>query len=151
MMVVASGSREYKGHSVLPLLALNEILEWSRGAREPLTVVEGEGRGFDRYVRGWVELNTPGVRLKPYPAHWRIFGAYAGNLRNQQMLTENLHLLDLAVCMPHPTIGSGTRDMINRCKEAGLPVWELPWSGRELPPPPKARLVPADWSWAGSR
>ena len=147
MEIVVSGSREFKGHSILPFRALSLILRWAAGAHEPLTVNNGVARGFDTYVLHWADTQRKrGARVstRPYPAQWDRFGARAGLLRNEQMLAENVHRLDLSLCLPHPTIGSGTRGMMQLLRDAGIPVWELDWNDIELPAPPRARLVPAE-------
>lgn len=148
MIVQVSGSREFRGHSPWPIAALNHLLFWAAAANEPLTVIHGFARGFDKYCYRWVELQRRAgqpVSEIGYPAEWGRYGAQAGPIRNDQMLHHHAHETDIALCMPHPA-GSGTQDMIAKLRYRGIPIWELPWEADRLVPPPPARLVPAAFS-----
>jgi hypothetical protein len=146
MIVVVSGSREFKGHTVWPLAALNWLQIWSEQAGEPLKMIHGFARGFDKYVYRWVQFQRKAgkdVSEQGYPADWGRYGKGAGVLRNDEMLRLHGHELDLGLCLPHPE-GSGTQDMMRKLREAGIPIWELGWDAKRLSAPPQARLIPAN-------
>ncbi len=67
-----------------------------------------------RFPAKWSEIDVPGARLR-FGRHG-AYNANAGPMRNQQMLDEGKPTAWLA--MPG---GTGTADMIARCRAAGLP------------------------------
>ena len=67
----------------------------------------------------WQDTGRPGsvVRVNSYGHE---YDALAGHFRNQQMIDEGKP--DAAIIFPG---GSGTADMANRIKKAGIPHWEI--------------------------
>lgn len=90
------------------------------------TLIEGEANGVDSFAKrygleqGWEVLG--------FPANWSL-GRMAGMLRNDQMLREGRPTFFLAF-HTDPLLGRGTRDMVMRCRNAGVPgyVWIFPSS-----------------------
>ena len=82
----------------------------------PSIIIEGGARGADSLARGWAVEN--GVHYAEVPALWDSFSKAAGGLRNSAML-----LLRPGYCLAMPG-GSGTRNMINRCINENITVWE---------------------------
>jgi hypothetical protein len=66
----------------------------------------------------WCERT--GTPQQPFPAEWEKYGDAAGFLRNQQMVDEAG--IQLLIAFPG---GDGTRDMMNRCLFARIPVKQI--------------------------
>lgn len=73
---------------------------------------------------GGTHASHPSVKHEHYPALWGTHGKAAGPIRNQQMLDEGRPNFVLAF---HDDLvhSKGTKDMVNRAKEAGLIVYLL--------------------------
>lgn len=86
-------------------------------------IIEGEANGVDKFARKAAE--KLGLAVDPYPADWSR-GAYAGPKRNREMLEEGEPDLVVAI-----GVGSGTSDMVNQSRAAGLIViWRaINWIG----------------------
>jgi len=82
-------------------------------------VIHGACRGADLLAKSCsIEL---GLVERGYPAKWTAYGLAAGPIRNQEMLDKEHP--DLVVAFhPDLTKSKGTKDMILRAKEAGVPV-----------------------------
>lgn len=82
-------------------------------------VIEGEANGAD--TCGRLAAEKLGIPVLKFPANWRKYGRAAGMKRNQQMLDEGKPTLVLAFHsnMEH---SRGTKDMIIRAKDSGIPV-----------------------------
>jgi hypothetical protein len=78
-------------------------------------LIHGGATGADSLARDWAVSRD--VPSKCYPALWRVHGAKAGPIRNQQMLVEG---------QPHLVVvfhgGRGTADMLSRSLHAGVRV-----------------------------
>jgi hypothetical protein len=81
-------------------------------------LIEGDAAGADRLGKLWAIAN--GVPLATYPAKWREEGRAAGPRRNARMLLDGRPEAALALGGD-----AGTADMIRRCREANVPVWEV--------------------------
>lgn len=82
-------------------------------------VVHGGARGADDIAR--ILATRRGLEVRAYPAKWAALGKRAGVLRNQEMLDEEHP--DVVVAFTHNIATSkGTRDMVRRAREAGIPV-----------------------------
>jgi hypothetical protein len=132
-----TGGRKY-GDGITVCRALIDL----PGADDDTVLVHGAAQGADRLAADlWgIVLGRP---LEPHPATWaaacrptcrpghrrpyasspgvvptlvRDFCPAAGNYRNQEMVDSGL---DLLVAFPG---GSGTADMIQRARDAGVPV-----------------------------
>lgn len=76
-------------------------------------IVEGEGRGPDKWAREWAEAN--GYKFKPFPADWDSdAGRGAGLLRNSAMAEYGNATLAF-----WDGESRGTADMVEKAKNAG--------------------------------
>lgn len=88
-------------------------------AQRPITcLIHGAARGADTLGKLWALAR--GIEQTPYPADWNKHGKSAGPIRNRWML--NASHPEYVVAFPG---GSGTADMAQISKDAGLPVWRL--------------------------
>lgn len=99
-------------------MLLREALNRIKETVEIEALVEGDAKGADRLAGCWAVEND--IPNKKYPADWKKHGKGAGPIRNQVMLDEEN--ITLVVAFPG---GDGTKDMIDRAKKAGLPVYEV--------------------------
>lgn len=115
MRVLVCGSRDFDDRAAIG----NRL--WVLMARiGPFTVIEGDARGADRIAGEWADLM--GVPHLRFPADWKRYGRAAGPIRNQQMLDEGRP--DLVLAFTHDiTTSKGTKDMVTRAQQAGLPVY----------------------------
>jgi hypothetical protein len=85
----------------------------------------GDAWGADRLAKAWGIAR--GVTVEDRPAAWRTgkgstaVNRAAGIQRNAAMLAEG----GVVACVAFPG-AAGTADMVERCKAAGVPVWEVP-------------------------
>lgn len=108
MRVLVCGGRHYDGPVDLALTELHE----SRG---PISmIIHGGASGADHLAGEWAKKNA--VHYAVVPALWKKLGQKAGPIRNQVMLT-----LMPDICLAFPG-GRGTKDMVSRCKKAGVKV-----------------------------
>jgi hypothetical protein len=84
----------------------------------PSAIAHGDARGADRLADNWAVRHR--VLVIRYPADWTV-GRKAGPLRNQHMLED--FKPDYLIAFPG---GRGTADMMNRARNAGLHIYELP-------------------------
>lgn len=96
------------------------------GPYEPV-IIEGAARGADSLAGR--SAGRMGLAHESYPAKWDEHGRAAGPIRNQQMLTEGKPEVVFAF---HDDIASsrGTRDMCERARKAGIPVYVVSRYGR---------------------
>lgn len=106
MIVLICGGRDYYGDV--------DILH---DAHPVSMVVHGDAKGADR--RGGLWAKSRHIHYAAVPALWDELGRNAaGPMRNAAML-----LLKPTYCVAFPG-GSGTADMVRRCNEAGITVWQ---------------------------
>jgi len=74
--------------------------------------------GADAITRKWAEYLL--YDQAPYPAEWDRYGNQAGPIRNTQMLKEGKP--DLVWAFTHKLEGTGTGDMVNKARRAGVEV-----------------------------
>jgi hypothetical protein len=80
-------------------------------------LIHGDAAGADSLSKEWAIDRE--IQIETYPANWKQYGKKAGSIRNQQMIDEG-----------HPDIvtafigGTGTNDMKNKARRAGLEVIE---------------------------
>lgn len=79
-------------------------------------VICGTARGADRAGATWA--NEMCVRVTEFPADWKKYGKAAGFLRNQEMATYGECLIAI-----WDGESRGTKDMIERAKKKGIPVY----------------------------
>ncbi len=86
-------------------------------------VVVGDATGFDQIVREWCDENLLDenniVTCEVFYADWDKYGNAAGPIRNQAMVDFEPNL-----CIAGPG-GVGTRDCVDKCHAAGIPVLRL--------------------------
>jgi hypothetical protein len=84
----------------------------------PITVIEGGANGADLLARSCA--TQLGMDVEEYAAEWSRYGKAAGPRRNQAMLDSAIH----QVLAFHPDLSKskGTRDMVQRAAQAGVPV-----------------------------
>lgn len=82
----------------------------------PDAILQGGARGAD-YL-GELYGNGEGIPVITINAQWNYYGKGAGSKRNSWMMN-----IKPCYCLAMPG-GNGTRDMVNKCKDAGIPVWQ---------------------------
>ncbi len=90
---------------------------------EGTVVAQGGAHGADDIAR--ICASQRGLDVREFPARWALWGKQAGMLRNQQMLNAVKPVLVIAFTYNLAT-SKGTRDMITRAREAGVPTEVLP-------------------------
>jgi hypothetical protein len=126
MRVIVTGGRDYdpqlQGRALvgLVLTAISQV--------KPIkTIVHGRcwnpqnedsKNGADFWAYIWAK-NNDGVEEEEHPADWKKHGKAAGPIRNSYMAK-----LGADLCIAFPG-GSGTTDMVNKAKRAGIPVLDL--------------------------
>jgi len=109
--VLVTGSRDW--HDAL--LIVQVLSQYG-----PDTVlIHGAARGADTHAAAYGRSRQWTVYAEP--ARWDLFGRAAGPVRNQRMLTQ----YQPDVCHAfHDDLehSKGTRDMVDRCRAAGVPV-----------------------------
>ena len=86
-------------------------------------VVHGAARGADLIAGACAKQR--GLEVHEHPAEWDRFGKRAGFLRNAEMLEKERPVYVYAFTGNLAT-SKGTRDMVRRAREAGVPVEVLP-------------------------
>lgn len=142
MKILVCGGRDYADQRRL-YDALDEVDRWDVHAAERhlglagacawesapgiTCLVHGAGRGADLLAEAWAK-----ERQRPYrghPAPWDARGKGAGQWRNGEMLRrEHTRAFPVALCVAFPG-GSGTANMVRRCREVGIPVLEVDQGG----------------------
>ena len=97
---------------------LHTVLSNLKEKLEIECILEGRARGADHHASQWAKINE--VKNYSYPANWKQYGKKAGSIRNQTMLDHGKPTLVIA--FPG---GKGTKDMVERAKKAGVPVYEV--------------------------
>ena len=127
MRVLICGSRDWKDQEIVDIVVSGLMVEYSGFDKEGLVVINGKAPGADSCARIAAEQHRDnGERVRPqnFPADWTTFGNAAGPIRNQQMLDEGKP--DLVIAFNDDISNSkGTRDMVRRAKQAGLPTFVI--------------------------
>lgn len=110
MKVLVCGGRNYNDRN-----KVSEVLGSLAGVTH---VIHGDYRGADTLAKQWAE--GMGVQPVNCPANWELFDSAAGPRRNRAMLALGP---DLVVAFPG---GSGTADMVEAAREAGVEVLPVP-------------------------
>ena len=95
------------------------------------TIVHGGARGVDRLAAQ--EGQKLGLLLEEHPAEWDRLGKAAGVIRNEKMAALGA---DLCIAFWDGS-SSGTRDMMERAAEHGIPVACI---HRDFPNRPRERI-----------
>ena len=108
--VIIAGTRDFSDYALLRSFA-----DQALAGMEDIEIVSGGARGADalgeRYAR------ERGHDLKVFPAEWKKWGRAAGPIRNGQMAG----YADALIAFWDGQ-SAGTRDMIRRAEEKGIPV-----------------------------
>lgn len=110
MITLICGGRNFTGHykfdEAMKLLPF-----------KPTLIVHGGANGADTLADGWAKHHgIYPVRIDPL---WGFYGNPAGSKRNQAMLD----IMNIQYCIAFPG-GTGTADMIKRCINENITVWE---------------------------
>lgn len=109
--VLICGSRTWNRPFFVKTLVL-WLIHYKYGA-DGFVIVHGAAKGVDTYAGQFGEQY--GVEVEAYPVDWSK-GAYAGPLRNTQML-------DTGIDVVHAIgYGSGTANCCKQATERGIPV-----------------------------
>lgn len=113
MRIIVCGGLDYQHEHTV-----NAILTKIKEKYPDLAIIEGGARGADRLARQWADKND--VICYTERADWETYGKRAGWMRNQRMIDR--FKPQAVVAFPG---NKGTRDMVRRAHEAGIPVWEV--------------------------
>lgn len=115
--VIVTGGRDF--NDPVPVRALVQAAAAVLGA-ERVVVVHGGARGAD--LLGALAARQLGFPTEVFRANWDALLRAAGPVRNREMLEAGV---DLVVALPG---GTGTNDMVDIAKNAGVPIlrYELP-------------------------
>lgn len=82
-------------------------------------IIEGGARGAD--FQAAVAAQCLSIKIKEFPANWKVYHRAAGPIRNTQMLREGRATHVIAF---HDNIANsmGTTDMVKQARAAGVPV-----------------------------
>lgn len=127
MHIVTTGSREWtdmnQTHRGL-LMALRLVADgYTREEEKSITLIHGGARGADTLAARAAEER--GWQIGEYKADWSKYGKSAGHIRNQRMIDDEQPILCVAYLIPELPC-RGTRDMMQRCALAGIPVLVIP-------------------------
>lgn len=109
--LAVTGGRDYQDEA-----RVFAALDLVRAKRGDLFLILGCARGADALARKWALARSQSHRV--LRAHWKEMGPAAGPERNARMVAEQPQGL---CAFPG---GDGTADMTQKCRAAGVPVWE---------------------------
>lgn len=81
-------------------------------------IVSGMAKGIDTFAMRYGYRQ--GIKVRPFYAHWRQAGRLAGFDRNQQMADYAEALIAI-----WDGVSNGTRDMIEKARRKGIPVYVM--------------------------
>ena len=121
MIAIFCGSRSWSD-----AIAVQDVLhDFVRSGLQ--CVIHGDASGADT-IAG-IEAEKMGLQVISVPADWEKLGDKAGPERNSRMLAllldcERMWRLPVACAAFHesPTLGAGTRDMVNKCMADRVPT-----------------------------
>lgn len=123
VVVLITGSRSINDREKV-FAKLNQLLD----PRDVFTLIEGEAEGVDIIARDWCQIHYVHVTPMPIPpGYYEQYKGGAGNRRNQDMLDKAIEVARVNDTEVYPIAlwdgsSTGTMDMINRMKKAGLHV-----------------------------
>ena len=120
MRILVTGSRFLSDAGTVNDALLGLWLEL--GQPDDAVLVCGGARGADTLAAA-VWQKALGLPVEEHPADWQRHGPAASPLRNTEMVTAGAD-----VCLAFfqdGAINAGTRDTVNRCAAAGIPVREF--------------------------
>lgn len=116
-VVLCFGGRAFNDHAVVAqFLRAFEGMLFAETGDANFAVLHGDAKGADKACGSWAR--DAGKCVLTVPAPWEVYGVKAGPVRNQWMLEYG---------RPTHAIGfpghSGTRDMAQRVRAAGIWLW----------------------------
>lgn len=111
--ILVCGGRDFSD-----LKHMFSVLDYIHAKYKITCVVNGGAPGADSLACAWATRNN--VAESVHRADWDMHGKRAGPIRNQLML--ELHP-DIVAVIAFPG-GAGTKDMTDRARAAGFPVFE---------------------------
>jgi len=99
---------------------------------KPEVVIEGGARGADRIA--YDEAHKLGIRVESYRPDWRRYGKRAGILRNSGML--EMGKPDFCLAFFDGKLSTGTLDMVEQCKAAGIDGRTIGLTREQIEKPP---------------
>ena len=115
MKIVITGSRDFSDRKFL-----FTYLDRFHSLHSISHLIQGGARGVDSLSREWAIARN--VRWSEYLADWRMYGKFAGHLRNQQMINQSPDAV-IAFFSDPKNPSSGTSDCVARAKLAAIPVY----------------------------
>lgn len=109
--VAVTGGRNYRDADLV-WASLDAVLK----VAGPFELVHGGARGADSHADAWARDRL--IQRDVHKPDWANLGRAAGVLRNETMAASGI---DLLVAFPG---GRGTADMVRRCLDRGIPVWD---------------------------
>lgn len=122
MKVLVTGSRKWKDPNRVEKALVAIACEDVSYQDKEFIVIHGGAKGPDSIAGGWarkIHNEIPEIVESVHKPNWRLYGAAAGLIRNQEMLDQEKPDICLAFW---DGMSAGTRDMINRCRKANVPV-----------------------------
>lgn len=121
MRVLVCGGRNFSNRALL-FARLDDLLNMQgifKDVPERITVlIHGAQRGADICADLWARTN--GIKIEKYPAMWRMYGPFAGPMRNALMISQGRPRIGVA--FPG---NKGTADMVNKLKLAGIKTYHI--------------------------
>jgi hypothetical protein len=106
------------GRNFSDFVFVNTRLNELRQVLGDFAIIHGGARGADRLAGEWGK--NSGLPVIEVAANWSRYGNAAGSIRNGWMLD---------LCFPTYAVafsgGTGTADMVRKCKARHVPVWVL--------------------------
>jgi len=112
--ILVCGGRDYENRDRV----YRTLDELAKQHPEGIRLVHGSAPGADSLAAHWATFNR--VPATAVPADWKKYGRAAGPIRNSQML--EMSSPDLCVAFAG---GTGTADMVTKCRKAGVEVMEI--------------------------
>lgn len=125
MHVLVTGSRKWKDIVLLREGLVRAVRSTGNNVvirTGAITLVNGGAPGADKLAQ--IAARDFGWQIATYEADWSV-GPKAGPLRNQRMLDEEQPIVCASFIIPELPC-RGTRDMMERCYVAGVPVYVTP-------------------------
>ena len=125
MRVLICGSRDWKDEAIIDTIVHGLVSDYSELDLDGLVIIHGGAPGADSMAGtagGMFREFGKRVKVDRFPADWKTFGNAAGPIRNQQMLDEGKP--EMVIAFTNDLSSSkGTKDMVRRAKQAGLPTY----------------------------
>lgn len=112
--ILVTGSRTWTDREAIK----HELQRYARG-NQGVRVVHGGAHGADK-IAGQVAMEL-GWAVKTYVPDWLKYKRGAGLIRNTEMLAAELSNIRIVLAFPKGE-ARGTKDMIKKCRAAGLRV-----------------------------